>query len=358
MRSLSPPPLPTVDAARRRSAQVDAAIADDPPAYRVLTGDRPTGPLHLGHYFGTLANRIRLQQLGVDLLVVIADYQTLTDRDAPAGLADDVLGLVADYVAAGIDPSRATIFAHSQIPALNQLVVPFLSLVSAAELTRNPTVKEEHQATGGRTMSGLQLVYPVPPAADRLFCHADAVPVGRDQLPHLETTRAVARRFNERYAPDGPCFREPEALLTEASRLPGLDGQKMSKSRRNGVALRMTADQTAAAIRRAPTDGERRITYEPERRPGVASLLTTAGICLGREPAGLAEEIGDGGASRLKAIATEAVNERFAPLRAARVEVAADPGALRDILRAGAERAETVAAQILDDVRRLMHTVY
>ena len=168
---------------------------------RVLTGDRPTGPLHLGHYFGTLENRVRLQHLGAELFVLVADYQTITDRDSPASLPGDVDALVADYLAVGIDPGRATIFAHSQVEALNQLVLPFLSLVSVAELTRNPTVKEEIAAAGGASTSGLMLTYPVHQAADILFCKATLVPVGKDQLPHLELARSIARRFNRRYSP-------------------------------------------------------------------------------------------------------------------------------------------------------------
>ena len=166
----------------------------------MLTGDRPTGPLHVGHLFGTLLNRVRLQDLGVEVMVLIADYQTLTDRDAPDTLPADVLGLVADYLAAGLDPDRCTIFAHSQIAALNQLLLPFLSLVSVAEVSRNPTVKEEFGTAGGSPMSALMFTYPVHQAADILFCHANLVPVGKDQLPHVELTRTIARRFNERYA--------------------------------------------------------------------------------------------------------------------------------------------------------------
>ena len=138
----------SLKAARRRSAALDAAIRENPGRFRVLTGDRPTGPLHVGHLFGTLLNRVRLQDLGVGVMVLIADYQTLTDRDATETLPDDVLGQVADYLAVGIDPGRAAIFAHSQIAPLNQLLIPFLSLVSVAEVGRNPTVKEEFG--GGR----------------------------------------------------------------------------------------------------------------------------------------------------------------------------------------------------------------
>src|SRR5690349_22583764 len=188
---------------------------------RVLTGDRPTGPLHLGHYFGTLANRVRLQERGVEVLVLVADYQTIIDRDSPASLPGDVEELIADYLAVGIDPARATIFAHSQITALNQLLLPFLSLVSVAELSRNPTVKEELAAAGLPAMSGLMFTYPVHQAADILFCKATLVPVGKDQLPHLEVARLIARRFNRRY---GDLFPEPQAMLSEAPLLLGTDG--------------------------------------------------------------------------------------------------------------------------------------
>jgi tryptophanyl-tRNA synthetase len=165
--------------ARARSARLEAALLQDPSAYRVLTGDRPTGRLHVGHYFGTLLNRVRLQNLGVQTMILIADYQTITDRDSPASLPRDVDELLADYLAVGIDPARATIFAHSQVPELNQLIVPFLSLVSVPELARNPTVKEEQAATGLPAASGLLFTYPVHQAADILFCHGNVVPVGK-----------------------------------------------------------------------------------------------------------------------------------------------------------------------------------
>src|SRR6202453_4789597 len=137
--------MPTAPAAPATvpACDLELAIAREPAAFRVLTGDRPTGPLHLGHYFGTLQDRVRLQDAGVEMLVLIADYQTITDRTAPAGLPGDVLGLVADYLAAGLQPARSAIFAHSQVTPVHQLLLPFLSLVSVAEVSRNPTVKDE-----------------------------------------------------------------------------------------------------------------------------------------------------------------------------------------------------------------------
>jgi tryptophanyl-tRNA synthetase len=242
-------------AALERSAALEQRVRAAPQTFRVLTGDRPTGPLHLGHYLGTLANRVRLQNLGVDVIVLIADYQVLTDQPAGGQLPATVRGVLADYLAAGIDPDRSTIFTHSAVPALNELVLPFLSLISAAELYRNPTVKAETEATG-RPPSGLMLTYPVHQAADILFCQANLVPVGLDQLPHIETTRLIARRFNERYAGRSPLFPEPDALLSDTPMLAGLDGTKMSKTRGNGIALQATDAQTAAVIRRAPTDSE------------------------------------------------------------------------------------------------------
>jgi tryptophanyl-tRNA synthetase len=321
---------------------------------RILTGDRPTGPLHLGHYFGTLANRVRLQREGADLFVLVADYQVLTDRDVADRLPERIEGLVADYLAVGIDPERATIFQHSAVPALNQLMLPFLSLVTVSELSRNPTVKEEIGASGrGRSaVSGLMFTYPVHQAADILFCKADLVPVGRDQLPHQEITRTIARRFNERY---GPVFPVPEALLSDTPVLLGLDGrQKMSKSRGNAIALSSTPDETARLIKRAVTDADRRITYEPEARPGVSNLVRIAALCQGgRDPRDLAEEIGDGGAATLKKIVTESVNEFLRPIRARRAGL--DRDLLRDVLRKGNERANAVADRTLAEVRTAMN---
>ncbi len=345
-------------AAQRRSAELENAIAADPGGFRILTGDRPTGPMHIGHYFGTLQNRVRLQQAGVELQVLIADYQALTDRTATAQLPEVVLGMLADYLASGIDPERATIFAHSHVAALNQLLLPFLSLVSVAEIRRNPTVKEEMAAAGSSAMTGLMFAYPVHQAADILACRANLVPVGRDQLPHLELSRVIARRFNERYSPDMPFFAEPEALLSAAPLLHGLDGRKMGKSLGNAVPLRATADQTARLVHRAKTDSQRRITYDPLRRPEVSGLLLIAALCRDEQPETIAEAVGGGGAAALKAVVTDAINDRFGPIRARRAELAAEPGYLRAVLAVGNERVRAVADATLRAVRKLMHTSY
>ena len=327
----------------------------------MLTGDRPTGRLHIGHLFGSVQNRVRLQNLGIDVFVVIADYQVLTDRDSAASIAENVRELALDYLACGLDPEmgNTTIFPHSHVPELNQLLLPFLTLVTMAELDRNPTVKEEIQAAGLTRINACMYTYPVHQAADILFCKGNLVPVGQDQLPHLEVTRLVARRFNERYpGAAGPVFPEPDALLSAAPLLLGTDGGKMSKSRGNAIALRASADETARLIRGAKTDGERRISYDPATRPEVSSLVLLAALCLERDPAAVAEEIGDGGAAALKRMVTEAVNERLAPLRARRAELAADPGYARQVLRDGCARARAVAAATLEEVRDAMGMRY
>ena len=283
--------LNTFSSTVERSDTLRAAVTGNPDRYRILTGERPTGPLHLGHYFGTISERVRLHDLGVDTFIILADYQVITDRDAIGQVRENVYSAVLDYLAAGIDPDRATIFTHSSVPALNQLLLPFLSLVTEAELHRNPTVKAEHAASG-RALSGLLLTYPVHQASDILFCKGNLAPVGKDNLPHVELTRVIARRFNERYS---AVFPEPQALLTSAPEVPGLDGRKMSKSYGNAITLSMTADETAALIRRARTDSQRLITFDPVGRPGVSALLTTAALCSGRDERDLADDIGDAG---------------------------------------------------------------
>jgi tryptophanyl-tRNA synthetase len=341
-------------AALGRSDRLEARLRAAPRTFRVLTGDRPTGSLHIGHLFGSLLNRVRLQNDGLDVMVLIADYQVLTDRDASRRLPDLVRGLMADYLAVGMDPSRSTVFSHSAVPQLNELLVPFLSLVTDAELHRNPTVKAETAATG-RPPTGLMLTYPVHQAADILFCRANVVPVGLDQLPHIETTRLIARRFNDRY---GSALPEPEALLSRTPLLLGLDGHKMSKSRGNGVALSANEDETAAIIRSAPTDPHRLITYDPANRPLIANLLNVLSAVTGEAPDEAADRIGLGGAARLKRELTEALNETLRPLRARRRTAAAQPGELDRILRHGNARARDIAADTLRVVHRAMGMSY
>ena len=347
-------------ASQARSDAIEADLTVHPERYRMLTGDRPTGRLHIGHYFGSLANRRRLQNLGMDTWVLIADYQVIYDRDGVGDLKANVLSAIADYLAVGIDPAKSTIFAHSAIPALNQLILPFLSLVTDAELRRNPTVKDE-LANSDRPMSGLMLTFPVHQAADILFCKANLVPVGKDQLPHIEVTRLIARRFDERYGrvhPDVPVFPQADALLSAAPAILGLDGTKMSKSKGNVIELGMTADETAKLIKKAKTDADRHITYDPVNRPEVSNLVMLAAVSSGRTPEQVAEEIGDGGGGGLKKEVTEALNEHLAPIRARRTELVTDPGYLLKVLHEGNDKANAMAADTLGDVLAAMQMDY
>ncbi len=342
------------EAALRRSNQVHEDLKVNPGNYTMLTGDRPTGRLHLGHYFGTLVDRVRLQEMGVRTNIIIADYQVITDRDTTKNIQDNVYNMVVDYLACGIDPEKTMIFTHSAVPEENQLMLPFLSLVTEAEMERNPTVKAEQEASG-HELTGLLLTYPVHQACDILFCKGDIVPVGRDQLPHIEVTNKIARRFNKRY---GKVFPEVTGLLTSTPLLPGLDGRKMSKSYGNAISISMTAEETAKLIKKAKTDSERNITFDPEGRPEVSALLTTAGICSGRDPKELADEIGMGGGGQLKRVVTEAVNGRFAPIRERREELLRDPDYIKDIIHDGNRRANEIAHETLCEVREALGMVY
>ena len=327
-------------AAKKRSDETLAAIEKNPGKFTMLTGDRPTGRLHMGHYFGTLRSRVEMQNKGVHTNIIIADYQVITDRDTTEHIQDNVLNLILDYMAAGIDPEKTMIYTHSSVPAENQLMLPFLSLVTESELHRNPTVKAEMEASG-HALTGLLLTYPVHQACDILFCKGNIVPVGKDQLPHIELTRTIARRFNERYAKKNPVFPEPDAILSDAPEIPGLDGQKMSKSRGNSIMLSATAAETAKLIKKSRTDSERKITFDPINRPEVSALLTTAALTTGRDPKEIAEEIGDSGAGALKMYVVESVNNFLAPMRAE-----------------GNKKANAIANETLEQVRDAMGMRY
>jgi tryptophanyl-tRNA synthetase len=348
----------TFEASLERSRRLEQDLPQNPHKYRVLTGDRPTGRLHVGHLFGSVQNRVRLQNLGIETFVVIADYQVLTDRDSAEAIADNVRQLTIDYLAAGLDPEsgRTHIFPHSHIPELNQLLLPFLTLVTMAELDRNPTVKEEIQAAGLTRINACMYTYPVHQAADILFCKANVVPVGKDQLPHLELTRSIARRFNKQFPAQPAVFPEPLALLSQAPLLLGLDGsQKMSKSRNNAILLSASEDETAQLIKRAKTDAERLISYEPERRPEVANLLRLASLSSGRPPEAIAAELGDGGGGALKKLLTDSLNAYLAPLRKRRSELEEQPDYIKGVLERGIETAREAAQKTLDEVRLAMN---
>ena len=254
--------------------------------------------------------------------MLIADYQVITDRDTTDQIQDNVYNMVMDYLACGIDPDKTMIYAHSAVPAANQLMLPFLSLVSEAELLRNPTVKAEQEASG-HELTGLLLTYPVHQAKN---CD--------------------------------PVFPEVDALLSDVPLLSGLDGRKMSKSYGNAINISMTAEETAKRIKKSQTDSERMITFDPENRPGVSGLLSTAAICTGRSEIEIAEEIGMGGSGQLKKYVTEAVNSYFEPIRERRHRFENDLDYVKDVLAEGNRRANEIAKATLAEVAEAMGMVY
>lgn len=351
----------TFKASLQRSGEIELDIEANPSKYRILTGDRPTGNLHIGHLFGSLQNRVRFQNMGIETFIVIADYQVLTDRDSAGDIANNVKELVIDYISSGINPDNANtcIFPHSHIPELNQLLVPFLFLVSKSELDRNPTVKEEIIAAGLNNINAGMYVYPVHQAADILSVKGNLVPVGKDQLPHLELCRQIARRFNKRFGQTKNVFKEPEPLLSNSPSILGLDGtQKMSKSRNNAIYLKSTKDETAELIKKAKTDSIRKIYYDPVNRPEVANLLHLVSLATGEEPDSIAEQIGDGGSAKLKQLLTESINEYLAPMRKKRKEIQSDEEYIRSILQNGVQKARAEAVKTLLDVTQAMNMKY
>ena len=353
----------TYEAALTTSKKIEEDLVKNPKKYRVLTGDRPTGHLHIGHYFGSLQNRVRLANMGVPTMILIADYQVLTDHDAFDKISQNTKQLVIDYLAAGINPSKqdVIIYPHSYVPEANQLMIPFLTLVSNAELSRNPTVKEEIQAAGLTNVNAGMYTYPVHQAVDILFCKGNVVPAGKDQLPHIEMARTIASRFNKKFCTDTgkePVFPLPEVLLSKTPMILGLDGsQKMSKSRGNAIMLSATEDETAKLIKKAKTDQDRNITYDPLNRPEVANLLSLISLCTGEEPESIAQRIGDGGGGMLKNILTEAMNEKLRPLRQERARLEADPAYIRQVLLDGSAKAREIGIKTLEEVRERMNMV-
>jgi tryptophanyl-tRNA synthetase len=322
----------------------------------ILTGDRPTGPLHLGHYVGSLKSRVDLQG-EYTTYVLIADLQALTDHaEDPASVRRNVLEVALDYLAVGVDPARATIVVQSGVPELAELTVYFLNLVSMARLRRNPTVKEEMRQKGfGDDVPAGFFVYPVSQAADITAFKTDLVPVGDDQLPMIEQTVEIVRRFNRRF---GPVLVEPGALVPEQGRLPGTDGRsKMGKSLGNAISL---SDPTDVVVRKVmsmytdPTHVRAELPGTVEGNPVFAYL-----DAFDPDPGGLEEikrryRAGGLGDVALKRRLIEALEGFLTPIRRRRIELARNLGAVERILREGTERGRRVAQGTLADVRRAL----
>ena len=331
----------------------------------ILTGDRPTGKLHLGHYVGSLENRVKLQEdSNNDMFIMIADQQALTDNaDNPKKVQENLIEVALDYLAIGLDPSKSTIFIQSQIPQLPELTVYYLNLVTVARLERNPTVKSEIQEKGfEKSLPAGFLVYPVSQAADITAFKATHVPVGDDQQPMLEQAREVVRDFNRIY--DTETLIEPEVMLPEKGRgrLVGIDGKgKMSKSLNNGIYLSDSADEIEKKVMKMYTDPNHIHVEDPGSVEG--NVVFTYLDIFDDDKEKVAElkahyEKGGLGDVKIKRYLNDVLQAKLKPIRERREEYAKDRGDVLDMLKEGSEKAEKVAAQTLAEVKASMGINY
>lgn len=305
---------------------------------RILTGERTTGNLHIGHYFGSLQSRVKLQD-EYETFIILADMQVLYDHledEKGKSIRDNVYRALLDNLSVGLDPDKVTFFVQSEIPELAELTMFFTFLVSIGRAKRNPTVKAEMEQAGTsyEHMNLGFLSFPVSQAADILLPKADLVPVGEDQIPHIEQTREIARRFNSLF---GETFPTPDYLVSTAPRLPGLDGQnKMSKSLNNVINL---------------TDDEATVNNRIKKAySGEGHALFTYGKLFGVEPN---ERMGT-----FKPALAESVNAFLEPIRARRRALEKEPGYLREILNKGRDRVREIGAETLAEVKTRMGMIY
>lgn len=340
------------------SCPEDVSVAGRPV---VLTGDRTTGPLHLGHYVGSLRARVELQHRA-DQFLLLADLQAMTDN---AGrhqkVTDNVFEVALDYLAAGVDPALSTIFIQSQVPELAELSLLLMNYVTVSRLERNPTIREEIRQRGfERDIPAGFLAYPVSQAADIAAFRAQLVPVGDDQRPMIEQTNELVQRFNSSVAQQVlvPC----EALLSRTGRLPGLDGKaKMSKSLGNALALGASPVDIRKAVNRMYTDDQHLRVEDPGQVEGnVVFAFLDAFDPEGTEVEELKSQYRRGGLgdSVLKHRLEALLQETLAPIRQRREALAADRGYVREVLRAGTQRARARAALTLADVRKALGLNY
>ena len=328
---------------------------------RILTGDRPTGKLHLGHYVGSLKNRVRLQD-EYECFFIVADYHTLTtapEKEKVKQLKQNIRDLVLDYLAVGIDPQKAVIYLQSGVPEVAELELLFSMLVSVPRLQRVPTLKEVMRDLKIETASLGLLSYPVLQAADILMVRANLVPVGRDQASHLEVTREIARRFNELY---GETFPTPETLIGEVPILPGTDGKaKMSKSLGNCIYLSDDRKALEEKVMNMYTDPTRIHPTDPGHIEGNPVFIYHEAFNKNKEEV---EDLkrryrtGRVGDIEVKQKLVEALNEFLEPIRAKRSQFTQDPKAVEKILKEGTQKARFEAQKTLQITRQAMGLNY
>jgi len=341
----------------------------------ILTGDRPTGRLHLGHYVGSLRRRVELQNAGdyEKMFVFMADVQALTDNaDNPEKIRQNIIEVALDYLAAGLDPEKCTLFIQSQIPELAELTTYLMNLITVSRVQRNPTVKTEIKMRNFEANIPLGFFcYPVSQAADMTLFKATTVPAGEDQEPMLEVTRELVRRFNNTYA---PVLVEPDILLPEnltARRLPGTDGkEKMSKSLGNCIYLSDTADEVWQKVRSMYTDPEHVNLNDPGHVEGNAVFTYLDAFSTEQDFAEFWPEYknldelkdhyrrGGLGDMKCKKFLNQVLTRFLEPMRQRRHEFEQDIPEIYNILKKGTERARETAVQTMDEVRRAMRIDY
>ena len=333
----------------------------------ILTGDRPTGKLHIGHYVGSLKKRVELQNSGeYETFIMIADTQALTDNAKnPEKVRNNVLQVALDYLAAGIDPSKTTIFVQSQIPQLPELAMYYANLVSISRLERNPTVKTEiKQKNFGEGVPSGFVFYPISQAADITAFKATHVPVGEDQMPMIELTREISRSFNQTYETD--TLVEPEVILSKEGierRLPGINGMeaKMSKSLNNGIYLADSFEEMRAKVMKMYTDPEHIRVEDPGKIEGNVVFAYLDIFAEDKEKvAEMKADYQKGGLGdvAVKKYLIEEMDKILKPIREKRTELEKDPEIIYEILRKGSLKAEKIAAQTLKEVKQAMKIDY
>lgn len=341
----------------------------------ILTGDRPTGPLHIGHYVGSLKNRVRMQNEGDydEMYVFIADAQALTDNfDNPQKVKDNILEVALDYLAVGLDPDKVTIFIQSEIPELTELTFYYMNLVTVSRLYRNPTVKSEIEQKGfEESIPAGFLTYPVSQAADITAFKTNVVPVGDDQLPMIEQTREIVRKFNRIY---DEVLVEPEAKIPESkneSRLIGTDGNaKMSKSLGNCIYLKDSEEEVRNKVFGMYTDPDHIKITDPGKIEGNVVFTYLDVFCKSDSFSKYLPEYnnldelkehyqrGGLGDVKIKKFLFEILNEELKPIRERRELLAKDPEKIKEILQEGTMRARKVAADTLKEVKTAMRLNY